>query len=261
MVASVPFDKQVHDTYFVVAHFHYVLIGGAVFPLFGAFYYWFPKFTGRLMSERLGKLNFWLLFVGFNLTFFPMHQLGFDGMPRRVYTYVSDVGWGTLNLLATIGAVVLAVGVTVLIVNIVLSLISGEEAPPDPWGGDTLEWATMSPPEPFNFRHIPIVNGRHPLWVHEADEPWPVATGLREDRRETLVTSIMDATPQSRSVLPGPTLLPLLLACASAVAFIGLLFHTMWVPIGLLLAFLVLAVWHWPRNEERTPPWKGDARL
>ena len=118
MVASVPFDQVVHDTYFVVAHFHYVLIGGAVFPLFGAFYYWFPKVTGRLLGERLGRWHFWLFFLGVNLTFFPMHLLGLDGMPRRVYTYLAETGWGNLNLLASAGAVLIAVSVAIFLVNV-----------------------------------------------------------------------------------------------------------------------------------------------
>ena len=122
MVASVPFDQQVHDTYFIVAHFHYVLIGGAVFPLFGAFYYWFPKMTGRMLSERLGRWNFWLFFIGMNVTFFPMHQLGLEGMPRRVYTYLPETGWGDLNLLATIGAATIAASMLIFVINVIRSL-------------------------------------------------------------------------------------------------------------------------------------------
>ncbi|MDT7604000.1 MAG: cytochrome c oxidase subunit, partial [Acidobacteriota bacterium] len=132
ILASVPLDLQVHDTYFVVAHFHYVLIGGAVFPLFGAFYYWFPKWTGRLLSERLGKVNFWLLFVGFNLVFFPMHQLGLRGMPRRVYTYLPQMGWGNLNLLATVGAGVMALGVLAFLANVWASRRAGALAGDNP---------------------------------------------------------------------------------------------------------------------------------
>ena len=147
MVASVPFDLQVHDTFFVVAHLHYVLIGGAVFPLWAAFYYWFPKFTGRMLSERLGRWNFALFFIGMHLTFFPMHQLGLDGMPRRVYTYLAETGWGTLNLVATIGGVTIAVSVLVFLYNVAQSLANGEIASSDPWEtSSTLEWATTSPP-------------------------------------------------------------------------------------------------------------------
>src|SRR3954449_9712520 len=156
MVASVPLDLQLHDTYFVVAHLHYVLIGGAVFPLFGAWYYWFPKITGRMMSERLGRWNFWLFFIGFNIAFWPMHHLGVHGMPRRVYTYTDEMGWGPLNLLATAGAVVIAVSVLLFIVNALRSHRGGMLAGENPWGAGTLEWATSSPPPSYNFDRQPI---------------------------------------------------------------------------------------------------------
>jgi cytochrome c oxidase subunit I+III len=139
MLASVSIDLQVHDTYFVVAHLHYVLIGGSIFPLFGAFYYWFPKWTGRMLGERTGWWNFWLLFLGFNLTFFPMHQLGLKGMTRRVYSYRAETGWGDLNLLATIGAFLLGAGVLVFMANVYRSRRRGRLAGPDPWGAGTLE--------------------------------------------------------------------------------------------------------------------------
>src|SRR3954467_14829656 len=142
MLAAVPLNTQVHDTFFVVAHFHYVLIGGAVFPLFGAFYYWYPKITGRMLSERLGTWVFGLFFVGFNATFFPMHILGLHGMPRRVYTYPAAMGWGSLNLVASIGAAMMACAVVVFIVDAVRALTAGAAAADDPWNAGTLEWAT-----------------------------------------------------------------------------------------------------------------------
>src|SRR5207248_10991109 len=134
---------QVHDTYFVVAHLHYVLIGGAVFPLFGAIFYWFPKITGRMLDERLAQWQFWLLFVGVNVAFFPMHELGLLGMPRRVYTYPEQAGWATLNLVSTIGAVVILFGMLLFMINFVRSLRKGEKADDHPWGAATREWAVI----------------------------------------------------------------------------------------------------------------------
>src|SRR5205814_131342 len=146
MLASVPLDLQMHDTYFVVAPFHYVLIGGAVLPLFAALYYWFPKWTGRMLNESLGKWNFWTLFAGFNLTFFPMHILGLHGMTRRIYTYVAETGWGNLNLLATIGAGIIGVSVLLFVINVAIALGRSAFTHANPWLAPSLEWATGSPP-------------------------------------------------------------------------------------------------------------------
>jgi cytochrome c oxidase subunit 1 len=248
MQASVPVNLQLHDTYFVVAHFHYVLIGGAVFPLFGAFYYWFPKFTGRLLGEGLGKLNFWLMFVGFNLTFFPMHILGLEGMPRRIYTYLPETGWGRLNFLATIGGVVLTLGVLVFMINAWRSLRRGALATANPWNADTLEWATSSPPPSYNFFQLPVVEGREALWARSADEP--VVGGLRTDCREILITNTMDAEPDHRLVLPGPNIGPLLMAVATTATFICSIFSPWALPGGMVLAFVALLVWAWPTKKE-----------
>jgi cytochrome c oxidase subunit 1 len=247
MIASVPFDLQVHDTYFIVAHFHYVLIGGAVFPLFGAFYFWFPKVTGRMLSERLGKLNFWLFFIGMNVTFFPMHQLGLQGMPRRVYTYLDGLGWGDLNLLATIGAGIIASSMLLFVINVAVSLRRGRIAGPNPWDAETLEWDTSSPPPAFNHALIPIVQGRSALWERTPDHP--VVTGLRADIREVLVTSVIDAEPQYRHEMPEPSLGPLAMAIALGIGLIMSVFTPWGVPVALVLGFGALAVWAWPRGE------------
>jgi len=254
MLASVPIDLQVHDTFFVVAHFHYVLIGGAVFPLFGALYYWFPKMTGRLLSERLGRWNVGLLFVGFNLTFFPMHVLGLHGMPRRVYTYLPETGWGPLNALATAGSLLMGVSVVLFLVNVLVSLRSGHLAGDNPWGADTLEWATTSPPPVYNFLYLPTVNGRHPLWTETPAQP--VVIGLRTDVREILITTLVDAVPDHRHYLDGPAISPFLLALATGVTFIGGIFTPWAVLGGAVLCAAALLGWFWPLG----PPLAGTAR-
>ena len=247
MVASVPYDVQVHDTYFVVAHLHYVLLGGAVFPLFGAFYYWWPKVTGRMLEERLGRWHFWLFFAGVNLTFFPMHQLGLDGMPRRVYTYLPETGWGPLNLAATVGALTIAASVALFLANLIRSRRAAP-AGDDPWDAPTLEWATSSPPPPYNFHLLPTVEGRSPLWARRVDTP--VVTGLRTDMREILVTTMLDAEPDSRLRLPEPTAWPLLAAIATGITFIALIFTPWGLPIGAVLVTLAFVGWGWPNDRE-----------
>jgi len=162
-LATFPVDWQLNDTYFVVAHFHYVLMGGAVFSIFAGIYYWFPKMTGRMLSESLGKTSFWLMFVGFNVAFFVQHALGLDGMPRRIYTYSPANGWGTENLISTIGSYIFAAGILLTIVNVVRSLKVGKLAGPDPWKGNTLEWFVSSPPPSNNFDVIPRVRSIEPM--------------------------------------------------------------------------------------------------
>jgi cytochrome c oxidase subunit I+III len=251
MLASVPVNLQMHDTAFVVAHLHYVLIGGAVFPLIGGVYYWFPKVTGRMMSERAGKWSFWLIVVGFNVTFFPLHQLGIRGMPRRVYTYLADTGWARLNLLSTVGAGVLALGLLVSLVNLWRSRSHGEAAGADPWQADTLEWAVASPPPPYNFAELPVVSGRNPLW----DEPrGPRAvSGLAEDSREVLVTTLLDAAPDHRSLSAGPSIWPLVAALITGVGFALSIFTPWGLPIGVALGIPVMVGWFWPKGKPGPP--------
>jgi cytochrome c oxidase subunit 1 len=174
MLGMTAFDWQLHDSYFVVAHFHYTLVGGFVFGIFAAIYYWFPKATGRMLSEKLGKWHFWLFCIGFNLTFLPQHQLGFLGMPRRIYTYAPERGWELWNMASTIGALVQAAGILCFVWNVVQSLRQGEKAGDDPWDAWTLEWATTSPPPEYNFEKLPLVRSSRPLWdlKHPDDPDW-----------------------------------------------------------------------------------------
>jgi cytochrome c oxidase subunit I+III len=249
MLASVPLDQQVHDSFFVVAHFHYVLVGGVVFPLLGGLAYWIPKATGRMLSESLGRWAFGLAFVGFNVTFFPMHLLGFWGMPRRVYTYAPETGWGRMNGLATAGAFVLGLGVLLFVVDVLRSVRRGRPAGDDPWGGDGLEWATASPPPRFNFAEPPTVRGRYALWTRAKDQP--VVVGLDPGKMEVLVTRALDAEPDHKTELPKPTIWPLALAVATAVLFIGVIF-TPWGAIwGSALALAATTGWFWPKKPHR----------
>ncbi|HEY7974376.1 MAG TPA: cbb3-type cytochrome c oxidase subunit I, partial [Ktedonobacterales bacterium] len=163
-LAVVPFDYQVTDTYFVVSHIHYVLFGGSVMALMAGIYYWFPKMSGRILNERLGQLQFWLFMIGLNAAFFPMHILGLLGMPRRQYTYPTGFGWDGLNLLSTIGAFTIAVGVLVFLVNFFWTMTKQRTATGDPWDAFTLEWATTSPPPVENFVTIPVVRSRRPFY-------------------------------------------------------------------------------------------------
>jgi cytochrome c oxidase subunit 1 len=249
MLASVSIDLQVTDTFFVVAHLHYVLIGGAVFPLFGAFYYWFPKWTGRVLNTVLGHVNFWLFFVGFNMTFFPMHVLGMHGMSRRIYTYLPETGWGSLNMVASIGAGLMALSVMTFILNVLWSRKNGRAVGDNPWKAPSFEWATTSPPPSYNFLHPPTSQGRYPVWENSADSP--VVTGLATWKRQVLVTTTLDAAPNHRFDLKRESVFPLLVAASVAFTLLaGGIFHPMYVPIGCGLITLSLFGWFWSSSRE-----------
>jgi cytochrome c oxidase subunit I+III len=246
MLASVPLDLQLHDTYFVVAHFHYVLIGGAVFPLLGAILYWLPKASGRMPSERLGRWSFAVLFVGFNLTFFPMHLLGLGGMPRRVYTYLPTSGWTSGNVTASIGAGVLTIGLILFVTNVAWALTRGAPAGDNPWGAGTLEWSTASPPPAYNFEYLPTVSSTEPLWETGAR---PRVIGLQTETREILITDAIDATPHHCQHLDGGSLWPLLTALVTGLGVIMAIFTPWGVVVGACLALVTLTGWFWPRAD------------
>jgi cytochrome c oxidase subunit I+III len=267
MVAAVPFDLQAHDSYFVVGHLHYVLIGGVAFPIFAGVYYWFPKFTGRLLDERLGRWNFWLLFVGVNVAFFPMHQVGLLGMPRRVYTYSSGLGWDLYNLVSTIGVLVIAAGIAVFMWNVFRSYRRGEEAGPNPWGADSLEWAIPSPPKEHGWSVLPIVTSRHPLWdqddLHRGDEAlerfvdgisrWPLRW------RAAVIVGTADAQPREVFRVADPSYWPLFTAFGVVTIFLSELIKLRW---GALVGALVIVIgvigWNWPQEAPMTPDEEDD---
>ncbi|KRB86561.1 cytochrome C oxidase [Sphingomonas sp. Root710] len=252
MTASVPVDWQLTDTYFVVAHLHYVLIGINVFPVVGAVYFWFPKMTGRMMDERLGRWNFWTMFLGFNLAFLPMHLTGLLGMPRRIYTYPEGMGWNTLNLITSIGSFVFAIGVLLFFINVWKSWRNGTVAGRNPWDAPTLEWTTSSPPPPYNFAVIPTVASRHPLWegrIDESEERSTLDRGMTLDQgKETILTSAMDAEPERIAEMPQDSYAPFLLTLGLAILFVGLLLkYWIIVAIGGVGAAAALLLWVWPR--------------
>lgn len=209
MLAMAPADLQYNNSYFVVAHFHYVLVGGTIFGAIAGLYYWFPKITGRLMNETLGKLSFWIMFVGFNVTFFPMHFLGLDGMPRRIYTYAPGLGFTLWNQVATVGAFILGIGALLLLINAVHSAVRGEVAGADPWDARTLEWSLPSPAPAYNFAYTPLIRGRDPLWV---EKMYGDGHMLPAPEEESSAGEEHHHAPEGTVHMPTLSILPLLLA-------------------------------------------------
>ncbi len=243
MHSSAASDAQQQDTYFIVAHIHYVLFGGSIMAIAAGAYYWFPKITGRLMNEAMGKLNFWLVFIGMNITFFPMHFVGLDGMPRRIHSFDSDMGWDFWNLISSLGSAVLAAGILVLIINMVRSARKGELAGPDPWDGRTLEWSIPSPPPEYNFEQIPVVHGIDPFWMQKRQRvsTVPVA-GASEDNGHGIH-------------LPQPSYWPLLASTGLLIGAYGLVYSATWAgkivgAIGLAITIVSIYAWSFePVNE------------
>ncbi len=276
MLALVPFNWQVHDTHFVVAHLHYVLVGGMFFPLMAGLYYWLPQLSGRMPSERLGRWGFWLFFIGFNATFLLMHLTGLLGMPRRIYTYEAGLGWDWLNLLSSIGGFIMAAGVAAIILDVTLHFFAGRRAPQNPWSADTLEWATATPPENYNFLSLTPVTSRHPLWEQPqlTDRIARGEFGLTDTRhgqREIYGTDAITGKLRQVIVLPTNSWRPLQASLALALVCISLLVRVY--PLALLgcaLAAFFLLRWGWEnctrmvpaerlgpadRPEPQEPPW------
>jgi cytochrome c oxidase subunit 1/cytochrome c oxidase subunit I+III len=242
MTAAVPFDWQATNSYFVVAHIHYVLAGGTLFGVLSAVHYWYPKMYGRMLSERLGKVSFWLLFIGFNVGFFPMHIVGLLGMPRRIYTYQAGLGWSTANLIETIGAYVFALGLILTLWNVVRSRRAGEVAGPNPWNAATLEWAASSPPEDYNFGNLPVVTTREPLWS-DGLLPGPPLDAARL----TPMTSVLDAELEHVIEMPHDNVWTVIISLTLLGMFAALLVR--WnVTAGVCgaLSLLAAARWMWP---------------
>jgi len=252
MFVAIPFDQQVTDSYFVIAHFHYIIFGAAVFPIFGGMYYWFPKVTGKLYFERPGQISFWVLFIGTNVLFFPMHIVGLLGMPRRQYTYPAGMGWQSYNVVETIGGYLTAVGILMLIGNLVYSYFRGAEAGPDPWHGPTLEWTTSSPPPAYNYAVIPRVSSAYANWDEEdrAEDRRKLAAGilvLQEGHEQAAVTPV-DGTFDEIVEMPHDSPWPVLLALSLLLVFFMLVLHKYGVA-GVMAIGCVVSLFGWHSKE------------
>jgi cytochrome c oxidase subunit I len=249
--AVIPLDWQLTDTYFVVAHLHYVLIGANVFPVFAAFYYWLPKITGRMLDERLGRWSFWVMFIGFNLTFFPMHVAGLLGMPRRIYTYPGGLGWDAWNFTETIGTYVLTAGILISLVNFARSL-HGAAAPHNPWNAATLEWDTTSPPAVYGTEVVPAVSTRWPLWDPFDEHEDPGHQRELAEARVAAVTTVLNGEAVGVAKMPDDTVTPLLMAIGLTVLFTALLLKALWIALaGVATCLVIAAAWLWPEPERR----------
>ena len=242
-------DAQQQDTYFIVAHLHYVLFGGSIFALIAGVYYWFPKFTGRMFNEKIGKLNFWLMFIGFNVTFFPMHFTGLDGMPRRIYTFAEGMGWEFWSGVSTAGAFMLAFSILIFLHNIVTSWIKGERAEGDPWDARTLEWSIPSPPPEYNFEEIPTVRDRDDWWarkrrkVERPGDPVPVAGGSGYGGTEHSIH------------LPQPSYWPIIVSIGLLIAGYGLIYNFAVSVVGVLIGMVAVYAWSFePVNDPEEDP-------
>ncbi len=250
MVAIAPFDWQAHDTYFIVAHLHYVLIGGSVMPLFAGLYYYWPLFTGKKLSDRLGRTAFWLMFVGFNVAFFPMHIAGLMGMPRRVYTYPDQLGISLLNLVSSIGAFVLAAGIAVVVVDLLLSP-RRPKSQRNPWQAGTLEWLAHPRGDHWGVRTVPLIESRYPIWdqpgfVKAVDEGRFFLPDADDGKRELMITSVLDARPLQVMRIGGPTVKPMLAAVTLGSVFILTTFHFyLAAAAGAVAALAAILWWLW----------------
>ena len=251
VTAVIPFDWQLHDTYWVVGHIHYVLVGTNLFPVLAGLHYWFPKMTGRMMDERLGKTGFWFSFIGMNMAFFPMHIVALLGMPRRQWTYADGLGWGGINLIETVGAFILALGLLLVLINVIKSARTGPMAGSNPWRADTLEWSVPSPPPPYGSVHIPTVRSRNPLWDDYEEEYDPRGERILDQGRLTISSSALDALPQYITRMPEDSIVPLLLALSITGIFVALLFTKLWIAVGFAFASVAInGYWLWPKHRE-----------